>query len=58
MKCKCGNEIDLKIGSKVVSKGCEVLTAMTMIATIKCSKCGAMSQVPISNDVKFEKNDR
>jgi len=50
MKCKCGNEINIKMGSKLMSKGCKVLTAMTVVVTAQCSECGAMFQVPIKSD--------
>ncbi len=50
MKCKCGNEIEMKMGSKLVSKGCKVLTAMTVIVTGQCEKCGSIFQVPIKSD--------
>ncbi len=50
MKCaNCGKEFEVKIGSKLVSKGCKVLTAMTTIVTVQCEKCGAISQVPIAS---------
>jgi len=61
MKCnKCGNEIALKLGAKVICKGCKVLTAMTTIVTVQRDKCGAFFQMPISNQAFLsvkEKND-
>lgn len=50
MKCKCGNDIQVKMGSKLIAKGCKVLTAMTVVVTAQCEKCGAMFQVPIKSD--------
>jgi len=50
MKCKCGNPIDVRIAAKVAGKGCKLLTAFTIVATIQCDKCGAIMQVPIQND--------
>jgi len=50
MKCKCGNEINIKMGSKLSSKGCRVLTAMTAVVTAQCEGCGAMFQVPIKSN--------
>jgi hypothetical protein len=49
MKCKCGNEIDIKMGSKLIAKGCKVLTAITVVVTAQCDKCGAVFQIPITN---------
>lgn len=50
MKCKCGNEIEIKMGARVDSKGCKILTAMTVVVTAQCTNCGAVFQVPINND--------
>jgi hypothetical protein len=50
MKCKCGNDIDIKMASKLVGKGCKILTAMTAVVTAQCGKCGAIFQVPIRSD--------
>ncbi|MEK6880915.1 MAG: hypothetical protein AABY22_14945 [Nanoarchaeota archaeon] len=51
MKCsKCENEIGIKLASKVEARGCDVLTNMTTILTIKCSKCGYVSQIPLSSN--------
>ena len=57
MKCKCGNEIDIRMGSKLIAKGCRVLTAMTVVVTAQCEKCGAMFQVPIKSDGAIVKKD-
>ena len=57
MKCKCGNEIDIKMGSKLIVKGCKVLTAITVVVTAQCEKCGEMFQVPIKSDGSIVKRD-
>ncbi len=57
MKCKCGNEIDIKMSSKVIGKGCTILTAMTVIVTAQCEKCGDIFQVPIKSDGAIVKKD-
>ena len=57
MKCKCGNEINIKIGSKLISKGCKILTAMTVIVTAQCEKCGSVFQVPIINSGAIVKRE-
>ncbi len=57
MKCKCGNEIDIKMGSKLIAKGCKVLTAMTVIVTAQCDKCGLMFQVPVQTSGAVVKKD-
>jgi hypothetical protein len=58
MKCSCGNEIEIKMGSKLIAKGCNILTAITVIVTAQCEKCGAMFQVPIkSNGAIVKKQD-
>jgi uncharacterized Zn finger protein len=50
MKCQnCGNEMTLKLGAKLISKGCKVLTAMTTIVTTQCDQCGTMFQMPITS---------
>ncbi len=56
MKCKCGNEIEIKMGSKIIVKGCKVLTAMTVIVTAQCATCGSVFQVPIKSDGAVIKN--
>lgn len=57
MKCKCGNEIDIKMATNLVSKGCKILTAMTVVVTGQCNKCGEMFQVPIKSDMAIVKKD-
>ena len=49
MKCKCGNEIKIKMAAGVKCEGCNVLTSMTTIITAECNKCKAKFQVPISS---------
>jgi len=50
MKCpKCQNNFEIKLGSKVMTKGCKVLTAMTTIITTQCEKCGEVFQIPLSS---------
>ncbi len=50
MKCPtCGKEITVKLGAKIVSKGCKILTAMTTIVTAQCENCGALFQLPITS---------
>lgn len=61
MKCNnCGNEIQLKFGAKLISKGCKILTAMTTIVTVQCESCGALFQIPLTGNsfisIKEEKN--
>lgn len=60
MKCnKCGNEIDLKLGAKLIAKGCKVLTAMTTIITVQCENCNSLFQVPLSgNSIISIKGDK
>ncbi len=50
MKCQCGNEIEIKMGSKLMTKGCKVLTAITIIVTAQCEKCKTVFQVPIKSN--------
>ena len=50
MKCKCGNEISIKMGTKIFSKGCKILTAMTVVVTAQCETCSFMFQVPIKSN--------
>ncbi len=57
MICKCGNNIDIKMGSKLIAKGCRILTAMTVVVTAQCENCGAMFQVPIQSDGAIVKKD-
>lgn len=49
MKCKCGNQIDIKMGARLDCRGCKVLTSMTTIITVECLMCGEKFQVPISS---------
>ncbi|MFC1710613.1 hypothetical protein ACFLZJ_00425 [Nanoarchaeota archaeon] len=50
MKCNnCGNEIQVKVGTRVVTEGCKILTSLTTIATVQCDKCDNTFQVPISS---------
>jgi hypothetical protein len=50
MKCKCGNEIEIKMAAKVKGIGCRILTAITTVVTAECEKCGAVFQVPIQTN--------
>jgi hypothetical protein len=56
MDFKCGNIIDIKMGSSVMAKGCKILTAMTVVVTAQCDQCGSMFQVPIKSDGSVIKN--
>jgi len=38
------------MGSRVIPVGCKVLTAVTVVVTAQCEKCGAIFQVAIKND--------
>ena len=49
MKCKCGQEIDVKMAARVKSAGCKILTSMTTIITVECSNCKEKFQIPISS---------
>ena len=54
MKCsRCGHEFEIKLGSKIISKGCKILTAMIAIVTIQCENCGQIFQVPIQSKSFF-----
>lgn len=62
MKCpKCEENIEIKIGTKLDSKDCKVLTSLISIVTVQCDKCKSVFQVPIiSKDIiriKKDKND-
>ena len=57
MKCKCGNEIEIRMGSKLVSRGCKVLTAVTVIVTAQCEQCKSIFQVPIKSSGAIVKRD-
>ena len=50
MKCKCGNELKIKMGAKVKCGGCHILTSITSIITAQCDKCKAVFQVPVSSE--------
>lgn len=59
MKCKCGNEINVKMASRVHCSGAKLLTSMTTILTLECLECGEKSQVPISSaDFVMKEEDR
>lgn len=49
MKCKCGNEINIKIASRVQCSGAKMLTSMTSILTLECLQCMEKFQVPVSS---------
>lgn len=49
MKCKCGNQIDVKMAAKLACQGCNALTSMTTIITVECLKCKEKFQIPISS---------
>jgi hypothetical protein len=54
MKCpSCGAEITLKIGTKIESKNCNVLTNLTSIVTVQCEKCKHVFQVPVESKTVF-----
>lgn len=57
MKCKCGNDIEIKMGAKVIPKGCRILTAMTVVVSAQCEECGSIFQVPIKSDGAIIKKD-
>ncbi|MBD3253199.1 hypothetical protein GF386_05680 [Candidatus Pacearchaeota archaeon] len=58
MKCKCGNEIDIKMGARVDCRGCRILTSMTTIMTVECSKCKEKFQVPVSSKESIVKEEQ
>jgi len=60
MKCpKCGSDIQVGVGAKVITKGCKVLTSFTTILTCQCEKCGAIFQIPVeSKSFMSVKEDR
>ena len=37
------------MASKLVGKGCKILTAMTAVVTAQCEECGVIFQVPIKS---------
>ncbi|MDO8509260.1 MAG: hypothetical protein Q7S27_06290 [Nanoarchaeota archaeon] len=54
MKCsKCGNQIEIQLGSKVNFKGCKILTEITSIVSVQCEKCNNIFQVSISSKSLF-----
>lgn len=57
MKCKCGNEINIRMGAKVDCRGCKILTSMTTIITVECAECGEKFQVPVSSSEFIMKED-
>ena len=57
MKCKCGNEMDIRIGAKLISRGCKVLTAITTVVTAQCEKCESIFQVPVQPSGAIVKKD-
>ncbi len=50
MKCKCGNNINVRMAAKVECNGCKMLTSMTTIMTVECNECGEKFQIPISSE--------
>lgn len=58
MKCECGNELALRVGSKVDSKGCKVLTNSTMILTVQCDVCKKIKQVSVSSGAFMSVNNQ
>jgi hypothetical protein len=57
MKCKCGNQIDVKMAAKVACKGCRVLTSMTTIMTVECFQCREKFQIPVSSSEYIVKEE-
>lgn len=57
MKCKCGNNIDIRMASRVECNGAKILTSLTTIMTVECLACGEKSQVPISSSDFLIKED-
>ncbi|MAG07520.1 hypothetical protein CMI46_01770 [Candidatus Pacearchaeota archaeon] len=50
MKCpKCQKEFQIQLGSKIIVKGCKILTAVTAVVTTQCENCHAVFQVPINS---------
>lgn len=51
MKCsKCGNEIQVKLASKMLTKGAKVITSLTTILTVKCDKCDNIFQISVQGN--------
>ncbi|MBS3079664.1 hypothetical protein J4218_06080 [Candidatus Pacearchaeota archaeon] len=57
MKCKCGNQIDVKMASRVHCSGAKLLTSLTTILTLECLDCGEKFQIPISSSDYVAKED-
>tara|TARA_Y100000034_G_C6891973_1_gene410555 strand:+ start:1748 stop:1924 length:177 start_codon:yes stop_codon:yes gene_type:complete len=49
MKCGCGNDFSVIIGSQVKTKNCSILTSMTTVVTAQCDKCKAVFQLPVKS---------
>jgi hypothetical protein len=60
MKCECGNEFIVRVGSKVDCKNCKVLTNSTVILTVQCDVCKKVKQVPVQSQafMSVNKDDR
>ena len=50
MKCKCGNHVDIQMGSRLKANGCKVLTSITVVVTAQCEECGIVFQAPINTN--------
>ena len=51
MKCiKCGAEFKIQLASKVMADNVRVLTGMTTVLTLQCSKCGHVFQLPLNSN--------
>jgi len=50
MKCKCSNNIEVKMASKVECRGCKMLTSMIAVLTVECNNRGERFQIPISSE--------
>jgi len=46
------------MGSKLITKGCRVLTAITVVVTAQCENCGSLFQVPIKSNGAIVKKDQ
>lgn len=57
MKCKCGNDIEIKMGSNIIANGCKILTAITVVVSAQCEKCNTLFQVPITSEGSITKNN-
>lgn len=57
MKCKCGNDIEIKMASRINCNGARLLTSLTTIVTLECLECGEKFQVPISSSDYVVKED-